>query len=242
MLGMDGEELHRLVDFHLQHVADALAAPGDGQRLGVEARAVAGLARHLHVGQEAHLDGAHALAFAGRAAALAGVEAEAPGRVAARLGLQRVGEQLADGVPEADVGGRAGARRLADRGLVDFQHAVDGLEAVERRRSRSTPGACRGRRRRGRPWCCAAARPPARWPAARRAPAWTCRSRDTPVTATRRLQRHVRRRRRAGCAGWRRGRWSEWSPRRRQPPGCAPSRRRCTSRRGFSGCCIACSR
>jgi regulator of replication initiation timing len=40
-VGHGGEELHRLVDFHLQHVADALAAPGDGQRLGVEARAVA---------------------------------------------------------------------------------------------------------------------------------------------------------------------------------------------------------
>ena len=81
MLGIDGEELDRLVDLHLQHVADALAAPADRQRLGVEALAVADVARHLHVGQEAHLDGAHALAFAGRAAALAGVEARsAPAR------------------------------------------------------------------------------------------------------------------------------------------------------------------
>ena len=58
-----GEELDRLVDLHLQHVADALAAPADGQRLGVEALAVADVAGHLHVGQEAHLDGAQALAL-----------------------------------------------------------------------------------------------------------------------------------------------------------------------------------
>ncbi len=70
-----GEELDRLVDLHLQHVADVLAAPAHRQRLGVEALAVADVARHLHVGQEAHLDRAHALPFAGRAAALAGVEA-----------------------------------------------------------------------------------------------------------------------------------------------------------------------
>ena len=31
-----GEELHRLVDLHLQHVADALCPAGDGQRLGLK--------------------------------------------------------------------------------------------------------------------------------------------------------------------------------------------------------------
>jgi hypothetical protein len=50
--GMRREELHRIVDLHLQHVADALAPPGDGQRLPVEARAAALVAGHLHVGQE----------------------------------------------------------------------------------------------------------------------------------------------------------------------------------------------
>ena len=131
--GHGGKEFHRLVHFHLQHVADALAAPGDGQGLGVEARAVAGLARHLHIGQEAHGDGAQALALAGRTAPLAGVEGETPGAVAACLGFEGVGKELADGVPEADVGRRAGARGLTDRGLVHFEHAVDALVAGERR-------------------------------------------------------------------------------------------------------------
>ncbi len=80
-VGHRREEVDRLVDLHLQHVADALAAPAHRQRLGVEALAVADVARHLHVGQEAHLDRPHALPFAARAAALAGVEARsAPAR------------------------------------------------------------------------------------------------------------------------------------------------------------------
>ena len=106
-VGHAREEVDRLVDLHLQHVADALAAPAHRQRLGVEALAVAHVARQLHVGQEAHLDRLHALPFAARAAALAGVEAEARRRVAACLGLERLGEELPDRVPEADVGRRA---------------------------------------------------------------------------------------------------------------------------------------
>ena len=125
------KEPDRFVDFHLQHITDALAAPGDGQRLRSEARAAAGLARHLDVRQEAHADGSHALAFAGGAAAFAGVEGEAARAVAARPRLQRVCKQLPDGVPETDVSGGAGARRLADRRLVDFQHPVDCLVTIE---------------------------------------------------------------------------------------------------------------
>ena len=71
----------------------------------------------------------HALALAGLAAAAAGVEREAARVVAAHARLGRVREQPADRVPEADVGGGAGARRLADRRLVDFEHAADVLPA-----------------------------------------------------------------------------------------------------------------
>ena len=62
--GVGGEELHGFVHAHGQHVADALAAPFDRQRLGVEAGAAAGLAQHAHVGQEGHLDLLDTLAFA----------------------------------------------------------------------------------------------------------------------------------------------------------------------------------
>src|SRR5688572_18214944 len=129
---MRGEELHRLVDVHRQHFADRLAAQPHLQRLGVEARAAARLAQDAHVGQEGHLDLLHALAFATLAAPAGGVEREAARAPAAHAGLGRVGEQLADLVPEADVGGGAGARRLADRRLVDLQHALDALVVPDR--------------------------------------------------------------------------------------------------------------
>ena len=122
---MRGEELHRLVDVHRQHLAHGLAAQAHLQRLGVEARAAAALAGHAHVGQEGHLDLLHALALAGLAAPARGVEREAARAPAAHARLGGVGEQLADVVPEADVGRGTRARRLADRRLVDLQHALD---------------------------------------------------------------------------------------------------------------------
>ena len=129
MFVIEREEFDGLVDFHRQHFADVLAAPRHRERLRIEALAVADVARHLHVGQETHADRAHALALARRATAFAGIEREARRRVAARAGFERAGEQLADRVPHADVSRRTRARRLADRRLIDFEHAVDRFPA-----------------------------------------------------------------------------------------------------------------
>ena len=64
-----------------------------------------------------------ARAAAGRAAAVAGVEAEHAGAVAALARHRRIGEQLADLVEGADVARRVRARGLADRALVD-EHRI----------------------------------------------------------------------------------------------------------------------
>ena len=72
-----GEEFQGFVHGHVQHVGDGLAVEADLVGLGVETSAAAGVAEDAHVGQEVHLDGAHALAFAGGAAAAGGVEGEA---------------------------------------------------------------------------------------------------------------------------------------------------------------------
>ncbi len=65
------------------------------------------------------------------ATSFARVEAEAAGGPTACTGFQGVGKQLANGVPEANVGGRAGARCFANRRLVHFQHAVDRAPAFQ---------------------------------------------------------------------------------------------------------------
>src|SRR5262249_10138146 len=103
-----------------------------GQRVDIEARAAAGLANHAHIGQERHRDLLHALAFAFLAAAAARIEREAARGPAAHARFRGIREEAPDLVPEADVGGGAGARRLADRRLVDLQHALDVLLAAYR--------------------------------------------------------------------------------------------------------------
>ncbi len=130
-LGVAREELDCLGDGHVEHVGDrscraaALPAPR------AVALAVAVRAAQVHVGEELHLDVLEAVAAAGRAAAVARVEAEGAGRVLARLRLGRAREQVADGVERADIARRVGARGLADRRLVHHHHLADGVPAAQ---------------------------------------------------------------------------------------------------------------
>ena len=128
------EEFQRVVDAHRERLADVLALEQDRQRFRIEASAAAYVAQDLHIGQEIHLDALHALALAGLAAAAGRVEGEAAGRKPAHPRLGRIRVQPADRVPESDVGGRAGARRLADGSLIDFENAADGLPSGDRMR------------------------------------------------------------------------------------------------------------
>ena len=103
----------------------------DLQRLGVVAGALADLAEHLHVRHELQVGRDDALPAAVLAAAALDVEAEPRGRVAARLGLGRGGEELPDLVVDADVGGGVGARRAPDRRLVDVDDIVEVLDPLD---------------------------------------------------------------------------------------------------------------
>ena len=110
----------------------------DLQGFAVIALASAHIAGHVHVGEEVHLHFDHAVALAGLAAAALDVEAEAPGFVAACARLRYRGEDLANGREQAGIGGRIGARRAADRALIDLDHPIDvfqTFDAVEMRRA-----------------------------------------------------------------------------------------------------------
>ena len=129
-----GEEGARLGHGQLQHVGDVQAPAVRALAAHLEhllaiAPAVAVRAAQVHVGEELHLDVLEAVAAAGRAAAVAGVEAESAGGVLALLRRGLGGEQLADRVEGADVARRVGARGAADRVLVDHDHIVDQLGA-----------------------------------------------------------------------------------------------------------------
>ena len=132
---MDGgdrlEELRGLRDGHLQHLGDVLALVAHLERLAVVARALTHLARHVHVRQEVHLDLDGAVAVAGLAATALDVEGEAPGLVAAHLGLLGLGEQVADLVEHAGVRRRVGARGTPDRALVHLHELVQVLQPFD---------------------------------------------------------------------------------------------------------------
>src|SRR6202041_3820082 len=94
------EERQRIVDAHGENFADAPALEQNGQSFRIEALAAADIAQYLHVGQEAHLDALHSLAFAGLAAAAGGVEGKPAGGEPAHARPGGVRVDARDGVPE----------------------------------------------------------------------------------------------------------------------------------------------
>ena len=125
-----GEEVEGLGDRHVQDLCDVPPLERDLESVPVVARALAHLARHVHVRQEVHLDLDGAVAGARLAPAALDVEAEAPGLVAAHLRLWRCREELPDAVEHAGVRGRVRARRAADRRLVHVDDLVDRVDAL----------------------------------------------------------------------------------------------------------------
>ncbi len=119
------------LDRHVEHVGDRLALERDVERLAVVALALADVAGDVDVRQEVHLDLDDAVALAGLAAAALDVEREAAGLVAARLRLGQAGEPFADRRERAGVGRGVGARRAADRRLVDVDDLVEVLEPLD---------------------------------------------------------------------------------------------------------------
>ena len=129
--GVVAEELDRFRHREFEHIGDRLVAHDDFQHLAAEALAVAVRAAQVDVGEELHLHVLEAVAAAGGAAAVAGVEAERAGRIAALLRRIRLRVDVADRVPGADVARGVGARGLADGRLVDHDHLGHVLGATQ---------------------------------------------------------------------------------------------------------------
>ncbi len=81
-LGHVGEVLERLLNVHVQHIADTLALEPDVQGLAVEPLALADRAGDPDVGQKIHLQAVGTITLAGLAAAAGNIEAE-PARLVA---------------------------------------------------------------------------------------------------------------------------------------------------------------
>ena len=130
-LGHVGEELTCFIHRHIQHLIDVLALVAHLERLLVVAAALAHIARHINIRQEVHLDFEQAVTRTRLAAAALDIERETARAVAARLGIRRLGEQVADVVEHARIGRRIGARRASDGRLVDVDDLIQILDADE---------------------------------------------------------------------------------------------------------------
>ena len=124
-LGDGLEKAVRVVHGHGQHVGDALASVAHFQGFPVEPFPLARLARHVHVGQEVHLDRLHAGPFARLAASSRYVEGEATLFVAPDFGFRKQGELRSNQVHQPRVSGGVGARCASDGTLVDRDAFVD---------------------------------------------------------------------------------------------------------------------
>src|SRR5882757_6500711 len=126
-----GEVDEGLFDGHVEDVVDAFAFVLDVEDLGFVTSSVTFFAGELNVGEELHLDGDGAVAFADVAAAAGDVEGEVAGAEAAALGVGLGGEEGADVVERFDVGDGVGVWGAADGGLVDEDDVVEVVGAGE---------------------------------------------------------------------------------------------------------------
>ena len=103
----------------------------DLQGLPVVPLALADLAGDEDVRQEVHLNFQHAVAGAGLAPSAPDVEAEPARTVAPALGLLRGSKQVPDVVEQPRVGGGVGPGGAADGALVNIDHLVQVLDALD---------------------------------------------------------------------------------------------------------------
>ncbi len=83
------------------------------------------------IGEKIHFQPVRAIALAGLAPASRDIEAEPARSVTARFRLGHPREEVANLVKQLDVGRRVGARSSTDRRLVDIDHLVEMLEALD---------------------------------------------------------------------------------------------------------------
>src|SRR5690606_14052402 len=98
------------------------------ERLTIVSFALTDVACDVHVGKEVHLDLYDTIALAGFASTALDVEREAARLIATRLGFRQSGKPVTNMRKCSRVGGRVGARRASNRGLVDVDDLVDKLE------------------------------------------------------------------------------------------------------------------
>ncbi len=124
------KEAHSLFHRHIQHIVNALSFVFDLQCLPVVASAVADLAGHVHIRQEMHFDLDNAVAAAGLTSSSLYIKGKTSLCIASGLCIRCGGKKLPDHIKHAGIGGRIGARRPPDGGLIDIDDLIQLLHAL----------------------------------------------------------------------------------------------------------------
>src|SRR5258708_19073687 len=102
----------------------------DLQGLGIVALDLTDLARHVHIGQEVHLNFDDALPFAGLAPSSLHIKREAARLVAAYARLGYLGKEFTDAGERSGIGRRIGAWCAPNRRLIDIDYLVQVLHTL----------------------------------------------------------------------------------------------------------------
>ena len=129
--GIVAKEADRLRDRKFEHIGDRFAAHDHFEYFAAEPLAVAVRTAQVHVGQKLHLDVLEPVTAAGRAAPIAGVEAERAGGIATFFCRVGSGVDVADRIPCADIAGWIRARGFPDRRLIHHDHFGDMFGAAQ---------------------------------------------------------------------------------------------------------------
>ena len=128
---MNRKQLQPLADSKLQHVCDGFTLVPYIQGCFVEALAVAFFAAHVHCRKEVHFDATYAVALAAFAATTLYVEAEAAGGVRMRARFRKQCKETTNFVEHFNVGGGVAAWGATDGFLIDGDHFVEMVNAVD---------------------------------------------------------------------------------------------------------------
>ena len=125
------EQLQQLLDIHFENLGDGLLLELHLQRFAVVAVTFADGTGHPHVGQKVHFEPIGTVPLAGFATPARDVETEAARLMTAPAGFGQLREQGANVVEDLDVRAGIGARRAADRRLVDGDQFVEFAETFD---------------------------------------------------------------------------------------------------------------
>jgi len=123
------KEGDRLLHGHVEDVVDILPSGGDLEDLLLETRPLAFFADQFDVGEKLHLDRDCSGTLADFAAPTWEVEREMGRGKVSGMGLSERCEELSDVVEGLDIGDGIGARRAANRGLIDENDFADLAQA-----------------------------------------------------------------------------------------------------------------